>query len=57
MNTYTISPCLELYFFLQVRIDIPESWLGREVHLRWKAGCESMIWTSDGIPLQGLSGN
>lgn len=41
---------------IQVRIDIPESWLGKEVHLRWSAGCESMVWTSDGIPLQGLNG-
>lgn len=44
------------YLLIQVRIDIPESWLGKEVHLRWSAGCESMIWTSDGIPLQGLNG-
>ncbi|XP_015920065.1 alpha-mannosidase 2C1 [Parasteatoda tepidariorum] len=51
----SFGPTWTTHWF-KVRIDIPESWLGKEVHLRWQTGCESMIWTSDGIPLQGLNG-
>lgn len=51
----SFGPTWTTHWF-KVRIDIPESWLGKEVHLRWCTECESMIWTSDGIPLQGLSG-
>ncbi|XP_054706199.1 LOW QUALITY PROTEIN: alpha-mannosidase 2C1-like [Uloborus diversus] len=51
----SFGPTWTTHWF-KVRVDIPESWLGKEVHLRWHAGCESMLWTSDGIPLQGLNG-
>ncbi|GIY33126.1 hypothetical protein CEXT_516431 [Caerostris extrusa] len=50
----SFGPTWTTHWF-KVRIDIPESWLGKEVHLRWHTGCESMVWTSDGIPLQGLN--
>lgn len=52
----SFGPTWTTHWF-KVRVDIPENWLGKEVHLRWNAGCEAMVWTSDGLPLQGLNGN
>lgn len=42
--------------WFKVVIDIPNKWCGREVHLRWNSDGEALIWTLDGKPLQGLSG-
>ena len=29
---------------------------GHQVILQWDMGCEGMVWSTDGIPLQGLTG-
>lgn len=42
--------------WFKVVIDIPNKWCGREVHLRWDCESEALIFTTDGKPLQGLSG-
>lgn len=42
--------------WFKVVIDIPNKWCGREVHLRWDSESEALLFTTDGKPLQGLSG-
>lgn len=42
--------------WFKVVIDIPNKWCGKEIHLRWDSGSEALIWSTDGKPLQGLSG-
>uniref|UniRef100_T1IQW1 alpha-mannosidase n=1 Tax=Strigamia maritima TaxID=126957 RepID=T1IQW1_STRMM len=41
--------------WFRLEINIPEAWIGKEVHLCWDCGCESLIWSEDGQPLAGLS--
>lgn len=31
-------------------------WTGGEVHLLWDSDCEALVYSSDGKPLQGLTG-
>ncbi|XP_067129297.1 alpha-mannosidase 2C1-like isoform X2 [Centruroides vittatus] len=50
----SFGPTWSTHWF-KMEIQIPDSWLGKEVHLRWDAGCEAMVWSNDGLPLQGLS--
>jgi len=33
---------------------IPKTWLCKEVHLLWNAGCESMLWV-DNLPVFSFS--
>lgn len=42
--------------WFKIVIDIPNKWCGREVHLRWDSESEALLFTTDGKPLQGLSG-
>uniref|UniRef100_A0A2R5LBB2 alpha-mannosidase n=1 Tax=Ornithodoros turicata TaxID=34597 RepID=A0A2R5LBB2_9ACAR len=43
--------------WFKVVVDIPNKWCGKEVHLRWNSESEALIWTVNGQPLQGLSGD
>ncbi|KAK1887530.1 Alpha-mannosidase 2C1 [Dissostichus eleginoides] len=40
--------------WFKVTLNIPESWRGKEVHLRWESDGEAMVWR-DEQPVQGLS--
>uniref|UniRef100_A0A672J0Y4 Glycoside hydrolase family 38 central domain-containing protein n=1 Tax=Salarias fasciatus TaxID=181472 RepID=A0A672J0Y4_SALFA len=40
--------------WFKVTLKIPESWRGKEVHLRWESDGEAMVWR-DGQPVQGLT--
>ncbi|KAK5867358.1 hypothetical protein PBY51_011858 [Eleginops maclovinus] len=40
--------------WFKVTLSIPESWRGKEVHLRWESDGEAMVWR-DEQPVQGLS--
>ena len=40
----------------RIEAEIPKEWQGEEVHLLWDAGCEGLVWSADGVPLQGLCG-
>uniref|UniRef100_A0A7N6AJ25 Alpha-mannosidase 2C1 n=1 Tax=Anabas testudineus TaxID=64144 RepID=A0A7N6AJ25_ANATE len=40
--------------WFKVTLTIPESWRGKEVHLRWESDGEAMVWR-DGQPVQGLT--
>jgi alpha-mannosidase len=37
-------------------VKIPEALDGHEVTLQWDMGCEGLVWSHDGVPLQGLTG-
>ncbi len=40
--------------WFKLEIEIPKSWRGREVHLRFQSVSEALVWSADGRPLQGL---
>ncbi|CAN9499336.1 unnamed protein product [Ophioblennius macclurei] len=40
--------------WFRVTLKIPDSWRGKEVHLRWESDGEAMVWR-DGQPVQGLT--
>ncbi|XP_076122869.1 alpha-mannosidase 2C1 [Alosa pseudoharengus] len=40
--------------WFKVSLKIPDSWRGKEVHLRWESDGEAMVWR-DGEPVQGLT--
>lgn len=42
------------WFHVQLRI--PNEFIGEEVHFIWNADNEAMIWSLEGMPLQGLTG-
>ena len=44
--------------WIKVQLRVPSSLQKKEhLELHWDAGNEGLIWTEDGIPLQGLTGN
>ncbi|EPS37294.1 hypothetical protein H072_9057 [Dactylellina haptotyla CBS 200.50] len=50
------GPSWSTHWF-RIRITTPERMRDKyPVDFRWDADCESMIWSEDGIPLQGLTG-
>ncbi|TAG08796.1 MAG: alpha-mannosidase [Verrucomicrobia bacterium] len=40
--------------WFRIDLTVPNSWRGREVHLRFHSSSEALIWSEDGKPLQGL---
>ena len=42
--------------WVQVTIEIPANWAGREVHFLWDSNSEGCIW-QNGQPVQGLTGS
>ncbi|CAK4031859.1 glycoside hydrolase family 38 [Lecanosticta acicola] len=52
-----IGPSWSTHWF-KVQFTVPHDWSYKAlVELHWDASCEGMVWTSDGKPLQGLTGN
>ncbi|KAG2207470.1 hypothetical protein INT47_004218 [Mucor saturninus] len=49
------GPSWSTHWFL-LNITIPEELNGEQVVIQWDMGCEGMVWSTDGIPLQGLTG-
>lgn len=44
--------------WIKVQLKVPSSLQQKEhLELHWDAGNEGLIWTEDGVPLQGLTGN
>ncbi|CAG7731916.1 unnamed protein product [Allacma fusca] len=41
--------------WFKILIDVPTSWTGKEVHLRWNSSSEAAIYDTQGRMLQGLS--
>lgn len=48
------GPTWSTHWF-RVKMTIPASWQGKEVHFRWGSGCEAMIYRPDGSVIQGIS--
>lgn len=49
------GPSWSTHWF-RVELEIPENMAGKEVHLLWDCNAEALIYSSQGIPLQGLVG-
>ncbi|KAI7899040.1 glycosyl hydrolases family 38 N-terminal domain-containing protein [Cokeromyces recurvatus] len=49
------GPSWSTHWF-HVQIKIPKEFVGEEVQLIWNADNEAMIWSMEGVPLQGLTG-
>lgn len=43
-------------FWFKVDVLIPEALDGKPVVFQWDVGCEGLVWSSTGEPLQGLTG-
>ncbi|CAL4079511.1 unnamed protein product, partial [Meganyctiphanes norvegica] len=50
----SFGPTWSTHWF-KLQFNIPDEWCGKEVRLRWKSQSESMVWSKEGEPLQGLS--
>ncbi|KAG0237650.1 Glycoside hydrolase, 38 vacuolar alpha mannosidase [Actinomortierella wolfii] len=50
------GPTWSTHWF-KLSIDVPKEWAGQAIELLWDANCEAMVWSMDGIPLQGLTGD
>lgn len=42
--------------WFKVRIEVPSTWKNEVVQFRWDSDSEAMVWSTDGKPLQGLTG-
>ncbi|KAG1178970.1 hypothetical protein G6F70_004929 [Rhizopus microsporus] len=49
------GPSWSTHWF-HVRLRIPEEFVGEEVHFIWNSDNEALIWSMEGLPLQGLTG-
>lgn len=43
------------WFRVQVTIPSGENWKGKVITFRWESGCEAMVWSATGVPLQAFS--
>lgn len=49
------GPSWSTHWF-RVTINIARELDGEQVVLQWDMGCEGMVWSTNGKPLQGLTG-
>ncbi|KAI9276187.1 galactose mutarotase-like domain-containing protein [Sporodiniella umbellata] len=49
------GPSWSTHWFL-VRLRIPEEFAGEQVNFLWNSDNEALIWNTEGLPLQGLTG-
>ncbi|KAL1963370.1 hypothetical protein VTN77DRAFT_8386 [Rasamsonia byssochlamydoides] len=53
----SFGPSWSTHWF-RIRLTIPQDLLQKEhLEFHWDAGCEGMVWSEKGHPLQGLTGN
>ncbi|KFH66388.1 hypothetical protein MVEG_08486 [Podila verticillata NRRL 6337] len=50
------GPSWSTHWF-KLSLSIPTEWVGEQVDLIWDSGSEAMVWSADGIPRQGLTGD
>ncbi|XP_046643053.1 alpha-mannosidase 2C1-like [Daphnia pulicaria] len=43
--------------YFKIVVKIPESWSGKEIHLRWNSNSEALLFNTLGEPLQGFTGS
>lgn len=52
----TFGPSWSTHWF-KVHLTVPKELTDKEhLELHWDADCEALVWTHDGVPLQGLTG-
>ncbi|KAF9158517.1 Glycoside hydrolase, 38 vacuolar alpha mannosidase [Actinomortierella ambigua] len=51
----SFGPTWSTHWF-KLSIDVPKEWAGQPVELLWDSNSEAMVWSTNGIPLQGLTG-
>ncbi|KAJ2706888.1 Glycoside hydrolase, 38 vacuolar alpha mannosidase [Coemansia sp. IMI 203386] len=54
-NGYSFGPSWTTHW-VRATLQIPSDFAGKEVRLLFNPSCESMVWSADGEPLQGLTG-
>ncbi|KAI8597961.1 glycosyl hydrolases family 38 N-terminal domain-containing protein, partial [Dissophora ornata] len=52
----TFGPSWSTHWF-KLKITVPREWAGEPVDLVWDSSSEAMIWSMDGVPRQGLTGD
>ncbi|KAF9113409.1 Glycoside hydrolase, 38 vacuolar alpha mannosidase [Mortierella sp. AM989] len=50
------GPSWSTHWF-KLKITVPREWSGEHVELLWDSSSEAMVWSTDGIPRQGLTGD
>ncbi|KAF8965684.1 hypothetical protein BGZ46_000515 [Entomortierella lignicola] len=50
------GPSWSTHWF-KLKISIPKEWSGEHIELLWDSNSEAMVWSTDGIPRQGLTGD
>jgi len=50
----SFGPTWTTHWF-RIHVEVPDSWAGKEVHIRWASGSEAAIYDTQGNMLQGLS--
>jgi alpha-mannosidase len=55
MGEHNFGPSWSTHWF-HVSILVPKALDRQTVVLQWDMGCEGMVWSTDGVPLQGLTG-
>ncbi|KAJ2853823.1 Glycoside hydrolase, 38 vacuolar alpha mannosidase [Coemansia erecta] len=54
-NGHSFGPSWTTHW-VRATLQIPSEFAGKEVRLLFNPSCESMVWSADGQPLQGLTG-
>ncbi|KAF9407615.1 Glycoside hydrolase, 38 vacuolar alpha mannosidase, partial [Podila epigama] len=52
----SFGPSWSTHWF-KLKLTIPTDWAGEHVDLLWDSNSEAMVWSTDGIPRQGLTGD
>ena len=42
--------------WFHINVHVPVDWVGEEVQFLWDSDSEALVWSVDGVPLQGLTG-
>ncbi|KAF9572872.1 Glycoside hydrolase, 38 vacuolar alpha mannosidase [Mortierella alpina] len=50
------GPSWSTHWF-RLKINVPKEWAGEQVELLWDSNSEAMIWSVEGVPRQGLTGD
>ncbi|KAJ1911829.1 Glycoside hydrolase, 38 vacuolar alpha mannosidase [Tieghemiomyces parasiticus] len=49
----SFGPTWSTHWF-KISVKVPKDWVGEEIEFRWDAGCEGLLWSTDGVPIHGL---
>ncbi|KAG0213254.1 Glycoside hydrolase, 38 vacuolar alpha mannosidase [Mortierella sp. GBA30] len=54
-GTY-FGPSWSTHWF-RLHVQVPQDWTGEQVELLWDSNSEAMVWSTEGVPRQGLTGD